>query len=173
LAEAVRLAIGACVKGQVIGFNIIEPSERCDAVTPVLISGHDPDALRADCDAKCGVGSAHRSRGLREQEQRMKKRHICPWHASFILTGVSAPGFAAGGSLESQQTTETQTGSQQLGKPATGSAPTVNGINSRSTMSGTTGTVGMQSNPDATHPTAPQPSGGGTANDGGSSGASR
>src|SRR6201994_4190359 len=32
LAEAVRLAIGVWSKGQVIGFNIIEPSERCDAV---------------------------------------------------------------------------------------------------------------------------------------------
>jgi alanine-glyoxylate transaminase/serine-glyoxylate transaminase/serine-pyruvate transaminase len=59
LAEAVRLAIGAWAKGQVIGFNIIEPSERCDAVTPVLINGHGPDALRAYCDAKCGVVLGH------------------------------------------------------------------------------------------------------------------
>ena len=104
----------------------------------------------------------------------MKKTLCALGMATFVLSGVSAPSFAAGGSLDSQQTTETQTGSQQVGRPATGSAPTANGMNSRSTMSGTTGTVGMQSNPDATHPTAPQPSAGGAGgNDGGSSGASR
>jgi alanine-glyoxylate transaminase/serine-glyoxylate transaminase/serine-pyruvate transaminase len=59
LAEAVRLAIGAWAKGQVVAFNIIEPGERCDAVTPVLMNGHDPDALRAYCDAKCGVVLGH------------------------------------------------------------------------------------------------------------------
>jgi alanine-glyoxylate transaminase/serine-glyoxylate transaminase/serine-pyruvate transaminase len=59
LAEAVRLAIGVWSKGQVIGFNIIEPSERCDAVTPVLVNGHDPDLLRAYCNAKCGVVLGH------------------------------------------------------------------------------------------------------------------
>ena len=59
LAEAVRLAIGVWSKGQVIGFNIIEPSERCDAVTPVLVTGHDPDLLRAYCNAKCGVVLGH------------------------------------------------------------------------------------------------------------------
>ena len=59
LAEAVRLAIGVWSKRQVIGFNIIEPSERCDAVTPVLVNGHDPDLLRAYCNAKCGVVLGH------------------------------------------------------------------------------------------------------------------
>ena len=33
LAEAVRRAVGVWAEGQVIGFNIIEPSERCDTVT--------------------------------------------------------------------------------------------------------------------------------------------
>lgn len=104
----------------------------------------------------------------------MKKTLCALGMATFVLTGVSARGFAAGGPLDSQQTTETQTGSQQVGRPATGSTPTANGVNSRSAMSGPTGTVGMQSSPDATHPTAPQPSGGGAGgNDGGSSGASR
>jgi alanine-glyoxylate transaminase/serine-glyoxylate transaminase/serine-pyruvate transaminase len=59
LAEAVRRAVGVWAKGQVIGFNIIEPGERCDTVTPVLINGHDPDALRAYCDEKCGVILGH------------------------------------------------------------------------------------------------------------------
>ena len=34
LAEAVRRAVGVWAEGQVIGFNIIEPSERCNTVTP-------------------------------------------------------------------------------------------------------------------------------------------
>jgi alanine-glyoxylate transaminase / serine-glyoxylate transaminase / serine-pyruvate transaminase len=59
LAEAVRLAVGVWAEGQVIGFNIIEPGERCDTVTPVLLNGHDSDALRAYCDAKCGVILGH------------------------------------------------------------------------------------------------------------------
>jgi alanine-glyoxylate transaminase / serine-glyoxylate transaminase / serine-pyruvate transaminase len=59
LAEAVRRAIGVWSEGQVIGFNIIEPSERCDTVTPVLTNGRDPDELRAYCDEKCGVVLGH------------------------------------------------------------------------------------------------------------------
>jgi alanine-glyoxylate transaminase/serine-glyoxylate transaminase/serine-pyruvate transaminase len=59
LAEAVRRAVGVWAEGQVIGFNIIEPSERCNTVTPVLTNGHDPDALRAYCDEKCGVILGH------------------------------------------------------------------------------------------------------------------
>jgi alanine-glyoxylate transaminase/serine-glyoxylate transaminase/serine-pyruvate transaminase len=59
LAEAVRRAIGVWAEGQVISFNIIEPGERCDTVTPVLTDGHDPDALRAYCDEKCGVVLGH------------------------------------------------------------------------------------------------------------------
>src|SRR3984957_16737977 len=55
LAEAVRRAIGVWSAGQVIGFNIIEPSERCDTVTPVLTDGRDPEALRAYCRDQCGV----------------------------------------------------------------------------------------------------------------------
>ena len=59
LAEAVRRAIGVWAEGQVIGFNIIEPGERCDTVTPVLTNGHDPEALRAYCNEKCGVILGH------------------------------------------------------------------------------------------------------------------
>lgn len=59
LAEAVRRAIGVWSEGQVIGFNILEPSERCDTVTPVLTTGHDPEALRAYCKDQCGVVLGH------------------------------------------------------------------------------------------------------------------
>jgi alanine-glyoxylate transaminase/serine-glyoxylate transaminase/serine-pyruvate transaminase len=59
LAEAVRRAIGVWAEGQVLSFNIIEPSERCDTVTPVLTNGCDPDALRAYCNEKCGVVLGH------------------------------------------------------------------------------------------------------------------
>ena len=59
LAEAVRRAVGVWAEGQVLGFNIIEPSERCDTVTPVLTNGCDPDALRDYCDEKCGVVLGH------------------------------------------------------------------------------------------------------------------
>ncbi len=59
LAEAVRRAIAVWAEGQVIGFNVIEPSERCDTVTPVLTNNHDPDPLRAYCNEKCGVVLGH------------------------------------------------------------------------------------------------------------------
>ena len=46
LAEAVRRAVGVWAEGQVIGFNIIEPGERCNTVTPVLTNGQRPGAAR-------------------------------------------------------------------------------------------------------------------------------
>jgi alanine-glyoxylate transaminase/serine-glyoxylate transaminase/serine-pyruvate transaminase len=58
LAEAVRRAVGIWAEGQAIGFNIIEPSERCDTVTAVLMS-QDPEALRAYCNQQCGVILGH------------------------------------------------------------------------------------------------------------------
>jgi len=59
LAEAVRRAVGVWSKGQAIGFNIIEPDERSDSVTCVLVNGHDPEAIRAYCNQKCGVILGH------------------------------------------------------------------------------------------------------------------
>src|SRR6201997_4929755 len=59
LAEAVRRAIGVWSEGQVLSFNIIEPGERCDTVTPVLTNGCDPEALRAYCNEQCGVVLGH------------------------------------------------------------------------------------------------------------------
>ena len=55
LAEAVRRAVGIWAEGQAISFNIIEPAERSDTVTGVLMNGYDPEALRAYCNEKCGV----------------------------------------------------------------------------------------------------------------------
>ena len=43
----------------VIGFNVIEPGERCDTVTPVLTNAHDPEALRSYCEEQCGVILGH------------------------------------------------------------------------------------------------------------------
>jgi alanine-glyoxylate transaminase / serine-glyoxylate transaminase / serine-pyruvate transaminase len=59
LAEAVRRAVAVWAEGQVIGFNVIEPGERCDTVTPVLTNGHDPEALRSYCEEQCGVVLGH------------------------------------------------------------------------------------------------------------------
>src|SRR6202021_124208 len=56
LAEAVRRGVSVWAEGQVLGFNIAEPSERSDTVTTVMMSnGHDPAALHRDCKEKCGV----------------------------------------------------------------------------------------------------------------------
>jgi alanine-glyoxylate transaminase / serine-glyoxylate transaminase / serine-pyruvate transaminase len=56
LAEAVRQAISVWKKGNVIDFNIVEPVERSDTVTTVLMAdGFNPNALREYCDSKCGV----------------------------------------------------------------------------------------------------------------------
>ncbi|HEX4173033.1 MAG TPA: aminotransferase class V-fold PLP-dependent enzyme, partial [Acetobacteraceae bacterium] len=59
LAESVRRAVAVWAQGQVLGFNVPEPDERCDTVTPVLTNGYDPDALRAYCEEKCGVVLGH------------------------------------------------------------------------------------------------------------------
>ena len=56
LAEAVRRAVAVWAEGQVLGFNIAEPSERSNTVTTVVMAdGHDPSALRRYCKEKCGV----------------------------------------------------------------------------------------------------------------------
>src|SRR3954471_5789722 len=55
LAEAVRRAVGVWAEGQAIGFNILEPSQRPEPGAAGLVNGHDPEALRAYCNQKCGV----------------------------------------------------------------------------------------------------------------------
>jgi alanine-glyoxylate transaminase/serine-glyoxylate transaminase/serine-pyruvate transaminase len=53
LAEAVRRAVAVWSEGQVLGFNIEEPSERSNTVTTVTIP--DPAPLLAYCKNMCGV----------------------------------------------------------------------------------------------------------------------
>jgi alanine-glyoxylate transaminase/serine-glyoxylate transaminase/serine-pyruvate transaminase len=55
LAEAVRRAVGVWAEGQAISFNIVEANERADSITCVQVNGHDPEALRAYTNQKCGV----------------------------------------------------------------------------------------------------------------------
>jgi alanine-glyoxylate transaminase/serine-glyoxylate transaminase/serine-pyruvate transaminase len=56
LAEAVRRAVAVWKNGSAIEFNVLEPGERCDTVTTVLMSdGYSPDALHEYCNTKCGV----------------------------------------------------------------------------------------------------------------------
>ena len=59
LAEAVRRAVAVWKQGNVIDFNVVEPGDRSDAVTTVLMKGYDPKLLRAYCDRKCGVVLGH------------------------------------------------------------------------------------------------------------------
>ena len=59
LAEAVRRAVAVWKTGNVIDFNVVEPGDRSNAVTTVLMNGYDPKLLRAYCDTKCGVVLGH------------------------------------------------------------------------------------------------------------------
>jgi len=53
LAEAVRRAVGIWKQENALDFNIVEPSERSDAVTTVLMD--DPDRLHDYCKVRCDV----------------------------------------------------------------------------------------------------------------------
>jgi len=56
LAESVRRAVAVWAEGQALAFNISEPDERCDTVTPVLMrNGYDPQPFIDYCNEKCGV----------------------------------------------------------------------------------------------------------------------
>ncbi|WP_257170708.1 alanine--glyoxylate aminotransferase family protein [Bradyrhizobium sp. SRS-191] len=56
LGEAVRRAVAKWSEGQVIGFNIEEPTERSNTVTTVLVGGgYDPAVLQTYCKEQCGV----------------------------------------------------------------------------------------------------------------------
>ena len=56
LAEAGRRAVGVWGQGGVLDFNVVEPAERADTVTTVLMNdGRDPKPLLEYCDKKCGV----------------------------------------------------------------------------------------------------------------------
>ena len=56
LAETVRRAVGVWAQNNTIAFNVLDPSERSDTVTAILVSG-TPTAneLRTYCSQKCGV----------------------------------------------------------------------------------------------------------------------
>jgi alanine-glyoxylate transaminase / serine-glyoxylate transaminase / serine-pyruvate transaminase len=92
LAEAVRRAVGVWSGGQVVGFNIIEPRERCDTVTPVLTDGHDPDALRAYCKDRCGVVLGHGIGDLSGKAFRMA--HMGHVNAPMVLGTLSVVEMA-------------------------------------------------------------------------------
>jgi alanine-glyoxylate transaminase / serine-glyoxylate transaminase / serine-pyruvate transaminase len=56
LAEAVRRAVAVWKEGKALEFNIVEPSERSDTVTTVLMAdGRDPLQLQDYCETKCSV----------------------------------------------------------------------------------------------------------------------
>jgi alanine-glyoxylate transaminase / serine-glyoxylate transaminase / serine-pyruvate transaminase len=112
LAEAVRRAVGVWAEGRVISFNIIEPIERCNTVTPVLTNGHDPDPIRAYCDEKCGVVLGH---GIGELSGQGFRKHQCandPWHIECCGDGAGSTGHSArqgwhpGGDRLAQSTSE-------------------------------------------------------------------
>ncbi len=94
--------------------------------------------------------------------------------ATALVTGIAGASFAAGGSLGSQNTTETQlnrTGHDQMvPKPANRGAQAVPGtgtygMNGNSTTSTYSGAVNSPTTPDAKNPsTATSPSGGGGNN---------
>src|SRR5882724_2305000 len=55
LGEAVRRAVAVWAEGQVLGFNIAEPTERSNTVTTVTVKGADPAAIQRYAKEKCGV----------------------------------------------------------------------------------------------------------------------
>ena len=99
--------------------------------------------------------------------------------ATALVTGIAGASFAAGGSLGSQKTTETQlnqTGqTQMVPKPANPGAQAVPGtsaygMNGNSTTKTYNGAVNSPTTPDAKHPsTATSPGGGEGGGNGGSS----
>jgi alanine-glyoxylate transaminase/serine-glyoxylate transaminase/serine-pyruvate transaminase len=96
LAEAVRRALTIWSEGQVLGFNIAEPSERSNTVTTVLMkNGHDPAVLHHYCKSKCGVVLGV---GIGElQNQAFRIAHMGHVNAPMILgtLGVIEMGLRA------------------------------------------------------------------------------
>ena len=94
LAEAVRRAVGVWAEGQAVGFNILEPSERCNTVTTVLLNGRDPESLRAYCNEKCGVILGH---GIGELSGKaFRVAHMGHVNAPMILGTLSVIEMALG-----------------------------------------------------------------------------
>ena len=94
LAEAVRRAVGVWAEGQAIGFNIVEAGERSDSVTCVTVNGHDPEAIRAYCNQKCGVILGH---GIGELSGKaFRIAHMGHVNAPMILGTLSVVEMALG-----------------------------------------------------------------------------
>lgn len=55
LAEATRRAVGKWAEGQVLAFNIIDPAQRANSITNVLVQGRDPQPILDYAREKCGV----------------------------------------------------------------------------------------------------------------------
>ena len=55
LAEATRSAVAKWAEGQVLTFNITNPTERANSITCVLMQGRDPQPLLDYAREKCGV----------------------------------------------------------------------------------------------------------------------
>ncbi|MGD9806219.1 MAG: alanine--glyoxylate aminotransferase family protein [Hyphomicrobiaceae bacterium] len=55
LAEATRRAVAKWAEGQVLAFNVTEPSERSASVTNVLVQGQSPQPILDYARDKCGV----------------------------------------------------------------------------------------------------------------------
>jgi alanine-glyoxylate transaminase/serine-glyoxylate transaminase/serine-pyruvate transaminase len=55
LAEATRQAVAQWAKGQVLAFNILNPAERANSITNILMLDRDPQPLLDYCRDKCGV----------------------------------------------------------------------------------------------------------------------
>jgi len=55
LAQATRAAVSKWVEGQVLSFNIVNPAERANSITNILMQGRDPQPLLDYCRDKCGV----------------------------------------------------------------------------------------------------------------------
>ena len=94
----------------------------------------------------------------------MKKTMQILGMASLLMTGA-ATAMAAndGGGVGSKGVTGTETGSQQTNTPATGTALGATSTQAAPTYPGTVGPTGS-TQPDATNPSRPSPSGGGAKN---------
>jgi alanine-glyoxylate transaminase/serine-glyoxylate transaminase/serine-pyruvate transaminase len=55
LAEAVRRAVARWAEGGALALNILEPAERANSTTTVLMEGRDPAPLLDYCRERCGV----------------------------------------------------------------------------------------------------------------------
>ncbi len=98
LAEAVRRAVDVWRGGGGVDFNIIEPAERADSVTTILMAdGRDPQELKDYCHGTCGVVLGTGIGALGGKAFRIA--HMGHVNAPMILgtLGVTEVGLAATG----------------------------------------------------------------------------